>query len=227
MRQFQDSNEVIWLSYPDDNDDVDQVVVEMKSSRKDTNMIAVLRAESMPLWLLDYGRWLGEKTSNFNTQVGGDAFLLNPLQKKWSVFEDRKCWNRRGDTEFSLACDEFKLPMEYTNRYGQVAGHVSCTYGKNSELELFDWILSVGKELKPCKDLKWFREKFVDRRKSPGVNLLKHKHFRDKQREKKTCRQDRESSNSVGRRQTRCLMSQNPREERLSRKSSIQGCQVL
>ena len=59
MRQFQDSNEVIWLSYPDDNDDVDQVVVEMKSSRKDTNMIAVLRAESMPLWLLDYGIYLG------------------------------------------------------------------------------------------------------------------------------------------------------------------------
>ena len=99
----------------------------------------------MLLWLLDNGRW--EKTSNFNTQVDGDTFLLNPLQKKWSVFEDGKCWNRRGDAEFSLACDEFKLPMEHTNGYGQVAGHVSCTYGKNFELELFDWILSIGKEL--------------------------------------------------------------------------------
>lgn len=87
------------------------------------------------------------QTSNSNSQVDDDTFLPNPWQKKWSLFEgDGGCWNRRGGIEFSLASVEFELPMEHTSGYGQVAGCVSYTYGKSSELELFNWILSV------CRD---------------------------------------------------------------------------
>lgn len=47
------------------------------------------------------------------------------------------------DIEFILTQVEFELHMEYINGYVQIAGCVSCTYGKSSELEIFHWVLSV------------------------------------------------------------------------------------
>lgn len=73
---------------------------------------------------------LRQKTSNFNTQVDGDTFLFSNLYKGNGVCLKMESAETGGPIlEFSLY-DEFKLPVEHTVGYGQVAGHVSCTYAK-------------------------------------------------------------------------------------------------
>ena len=52
--------------------------------------------------------------------------------------------------------------MEHTQGNVQVAGWTHCTDRGSPRLEIFHWILSIGKKLKPLKGLKWFRGKFVD-----------------------------------------------------------------